>query len=136
MSTTASATRLLGELCMAKNVRQSCICQQKICSVSKHNILDVLLIRHPSADFVSAHSPVCITGVIFWQWGFAPYVAEEFLEGCIHCQAIQVSSSDGVFKNVIAPAAEHAAQVALSRSPAPGCKPGMGLPEGFPTQVC
>lgn len=67
-----------------------------------------------------------VAGVIFWQWGFAPYVAEEFLQGCIHCQAIQVSSSDGVFKNIIAPAAEHAAQVALSRSPVAGCKSGMG----------
>lgn len=66
-------------------------------------------------------------GVIFWQWGFAPYIAEEFLQGCIHCQAIQVSSSDGVFKNIIAPAAEYAAQVAVSRSPIKGCKPGMVL---------
>nr|QOL01199.1 putative extracellular protein TR9_011a [Trebouxia lynnae] len=64
-----------------------------------------------------------LKGVIFWQWGFAPYVAEEFLQGCIHCQAIQVSSSDGVFKNIIAPVAEHAAQVALNRSPVAGCKP-------------
>lgn len=63
-------------------------------------------------------------GVIFWQWGFAPYVAEEFLQGCMHCQAIQVSASDGVFKNIIAPVAEHAAKVALSRSPVAGCKPG------------
>ena len=64
-------------------------------------------------------------GVIFWQWGFAPYVSEEFLEGCIHCQAIQVSSSDGVFKNIIAPAADYAHKVALTRSPVAGCKAGM-----------
>ena len=70
-------------------------------------------------------------GVIFWQWGFAPYIAEEFLQGCIHCQAIQVSSSDGVFKNIVAPAAEYAAQMAVSRSPVPGCKPGMGNLEPF-----
>ena len=37
-----------------------------------------------------------------------------------------MSSSDGVFKNIIAPVAEHAAQVALNRSPVAGCKPGMG----------
>ena len=72
------------------------------------------------------HCIACHAGVIFWQWGFAPYIAEEFLQGCIHCQAIQVSSSDGVFKNIIAPAAEYAAQVAVSRSPAKGCKPGVG----------
>ena len=65
-----------------------------------------------------------VTSVIFWQWGFAPYVAEEFLQGCMHCQAIQVSSSDGVFKNIIAPVAEHAAKIAASRSPVAGCKPG------------
>ncbi|DBB03621.1 TPA: hypothetical protein ACH3X3_010954 [Trebouxia sp. C0006] len=64
-----------------------------------------------------------LKGVIFWQWGFAPYVAEEFLQGCMHCQAIQVSSSDGVFKNIIAPVAEHAAKIAASRSPVAGCKP-------------
>ncbi|KAL3155965.1 hypothetical protein ABBQ32_012960 [Trebouxia sp. C0010 RCD-2024] len=64
-----------------------------------------------------------LKGVIFWQWGFAPYIAEEFLQGCRHCQAIQVSASDGVFKNIIAPAAEYAAQVAVDRSPVPKCKP-------------
>lgn len=71
-------------------------------------------------------SNACSAGVIFWQWGFAPYIAEEFLQGCRHCQAIQVSASDGVFKNIIAPAAEYAAQVAVDRSPVPKCKPGMG----------
>lgn len=63
-------------------------------------------------------------GVIFWQWGFAPYVSAEFLEGCIHCQAIQVSSSDGVFKNIIAPAADYSHKIALSRSPVAECSAG------------
>lgn len=71
------------------------------------------------------HSGLGFAGVIFWQWGFAPYVSEEFLEGCMHCQAIQVSSSDGVFKNIIAPAADYAHKMALKNSPVAECAAGM-----------
>ena len=88
-------------------------------------MLGTYLYEHLCIQLWTTHlNELLVAGVIFWQWGFAPYVSAEFLEGCIHCQAIQVSSSDGVFKNIIAPAADYSHKIALSRSPVAECSAG------------
>ena len=63
-------------------------------------------------------------GVVFWQFGMEPYVSNQIFGRCRHCEAIQISAPDSVFKNVIGPAAQQAAVLSKSSSPVPNCTPG------------
>lgn len=64
------------------------------------------------------------TGVIFWQFGFNPYVSNSIFGKCRHCQAIQISASDSVFQNVIAPAALQASRLSKSLPRVTNCSSG------------
>ena len=67
-------------------------------------------------------------GVIFWMWGFEPYVSNAHFGDCAHCQAIQVSAGDNVFAQIVAPTAAHAQAVSASQPPLPGCTVGESRP--------
>ncbi|KAK9814994.1 hypothetical protein WJX73_004261 [Symbiochloris irregularis] len=63
-----------------------------------------------------------LRGVVFWQWGFEPYVSNSHFGKCRHCEAIQVSASDSVFTQVIRPAADYSHGLLAVAPPVPGCK--------------
>ena len=63
-------------------------------------------------------------GVIFWQFGFQPYVSNDIFGKCRHCEAIQISAADSVFQNVIGPACQKAAQISKAKGQIIGCSPG------------
>lgn len=64
-------------------------------------------------------------GVVFWQWGFEPYVSNSHFGKCRHCEAIQVSAADSVFTQIIRPTASHAKAALLAAPPLPGCTSGV-----------
>ncbi|KAK9861966.1 hypothetical protein WJX84_012076 [Apatococcus fuscideae] len=64
-----------------------------------------------------------VSGLVFWQWGYTPYVDRSHFEGCLHCFAIQVTPSDAIFTNIIHPSAEKALKTMRSAPAAPGCTP-------------
>jgi hypothetical protein len=63
-------------------------------------------------------------GVIFWQFGFEPYVSNNIFGKCRHCEAIQMSTADSVFQNVVAPAAQKASKLSRSSGKVSKCTPG------------
>ena len=66
-------------------------------------------------------------GVIFWMWGFEPYVSNSHFGECRHCQAIQVSAADNVFTQIVAPTAASAQAASAALGPQAGCTAGEGL---------
>lgn len=89
---------------------------------TQHSILST-----PSMRLLQVRTEGCgvwTAGVIFWQFGFAPYVSNSIFGKCRHCQAIQISASDSVFQNVIAPAALQASRLSKSAQKVARCTPG------------
>jgi len=82
-------------------------------------------------DQISMPDPA---GVVFWQFGFEPYVSNSIFGKCRHCEAIQVSSADSVFQNVVAPAAKKASKLSRSSGKVANCSPGHP-PSLFPDQI-
>lgn len=64
-----------------------------------------------------------LRGVIFWQFGFEPYVSNNIFGKCRHCEAIQMSTADSVFQNVVAPAAQKASKLSRSSGKVSKCTP-------------
>lgn len=80
--------------------------------------------EHASALLGRAEIGCANAGVVFWQFGFEPYVSNKIFGKCRHCEAIQISATDTVFQNVISPAAQQAAKISRGRLPSPKCTPG------------
>ncbi|KAK9838655.1 hypothetical protein WJX74_000745 [Apatococcus lobatus] len=73
-----------------------------------------------------------VSGLVFWQWGYTPYVDRSHFEGCLHCFAIQVTPSDAIFTNIIHPSAEKALKFMKSAETVTGCTP---VPQKQRTQL-